>query len=432
MNYRELKKNLGRQISQIQAGGWPVLWRKLRIFGRKLAKVTLFPIALPVVLVIRLIRPWFLVRIGGLISIRIGHFAANTELYLCEREAGINVPTKSYLDIWYHKYVICNFQLARMWRRVLIIGTSWFLTLVDELNDLIPGHEVHQIGNNTQADRDVHNLLDQFPPHLSFMPEEEQRGVAGLKALGISEETDFVCLTVRDSAYLDKVMPEGNFRYHDYRDSTIQNFVLAAQALARRGHYVIRMGAIVKEDFRVSHPMIVDYATNGMRSDFMDIYLGAKCNFCISTGTGWDAIPYIFRKPIVYVSYTPIEYLMTFTCKSMSIFKKHWLRFEKRFMTLREIFESGAGIFLESQQFENMGIELIENTPEEIVAVVLEMQERLKGTWRTTDEDEELQKRFWDIFPKNRKSPYNSRPLHGIIRSRIGAEFLRQNKALLE
>ena len=63
-------------------------------------------------------------------------------------------------------------------------------------------------------------------------------------------------------------------------------------------------------------------------------------------------------------------------------------------MTYQEIYNSGAHLFLESRQFEENGIELIENTPEEIAAAVLEMEARLNGRWETTEEDEELQKRF--------------------------------------
>lgn len=405
------------------------LRQDLKVVSRKILKLTLLPFALPMVLAIRLIKPLTVVRIGFLNSERIGHLAGDTELYLCERDAGINIPSKSYIDVWYHSGAICNKTLASMWKRSLNIGPSLLLSLVDRLNRFLRGHEVHGIRHQS---RDTINLLDRFPPHISFITNEEERGQTGLRALGIPDKAPFVCLSVRDSAYLDRTYPKGDWGGHDYRDSNIQNYVFAAQGLALRGYYLVRMGVVVKERFPVSHPMIIDYAAKDMRSDFMDIYLGAKCDFFVSTGTGIDALAMVFRRPYVFVNLVPVVYCHTATTKHIFIVKKHWLRSEKRFMTFREIFESGAGLFLDSQQFENMGIELIENSPEEIAAVVLEMESRLRGTWCTTDQDEELQKRFWDIFPKNGVSPYNSQPLHGEIRSRIGTEFLRQNKALLE
>lgn len=52
------------------------------------------------------------------------------------------------------------------------------------------------------------------------------------------------------------------------------------------------------------------------------------------------------------------------------------------------------------------------------------MDERLKGMWQTTEEDEELQRRFWSLFKPSE--------LNRVFRSRIGAEFLRQNRELLD
>ena len=66
----------------------------------------------------------------------------------------------------------------------------------------------------------------------------------------------------------------------------------------------------------------------------------------------------------------------------------------------------------------------MENTPEEITNLVLEMDKRLEGEWLIHKEDEELQKRFWSFFKKN--------DLNQVFLARIGADFLRQNRDLLE
>ena len=92
-------------------------------------------------------------------------------------------------------------------------------------------------------------------------------------------------------------------------------------------------------------------------------------------------------------------------------------------MKVREMLESGAGRFDSYKQYEKNGIELISNTPQEIRDVVDEMEKRLNGTWQDNEDDDELQRRFWTYF--------KSSDLHGVIRSRIGAKFLRENKDLL-
>lgn len=181
---------------------------------------------------------------------------------------------------------------------------------------------------------------------------------------------------------------------------------------------------MVKEALKVSNPMIIDYATNGHRNDFMDVYPGAKCSFFISSGTGIDGIPEIFRRPYMFVNLAPLERVHSWNANHLFIPKKYWLRGENRFITFREILNSGAGRFLKSEQFEAMGIELIENTPEEIAALAIEIDERLKGTWQTTKEDKELQRHFWSL--------YKPSELHDRIVSRIGAAFLRQHSDWLE
>src|SRR3989344_2450693 len=295
---------IARQRDQIREGGWPALRRKLGVALRAVVHFPLWLIELPLavwfVLVVRAIRPFCIVRFGSINGWRIGALAGIVELYLCERDAGIHVPKVSYTDIWYYLTPSCNSQLDRMWRRVINIGPHTLLKLVYGLNARIPGGNAHRIRDNTWKDRDVHNLLDRSSPHLAFMPEEEEMGQAGLRVLGIPPGAPFVCLIVRDSSYLDKTMPWKSWSYHNHRDCNIQNYTLAAQELVRRGYFVVRMGAVVKETFSLVHPMVIDYATNGARSEFMDVYLGAKCAFCISNSTGYDAVPTAFRRPVVF------------------------------------------------------------------------------------------------------------------------------------
>ena len=419
-----------RQFLQIRQERFSVYW--LKVGGlRRILQLPLYVLAVPVVIVIRLISPFFLVRMGALISLRIGHFATNTELYLCERDAGINVPKQRYIDLFHLAHrPICNRQLAIMWKRVLHIWPSWVLDPVILVNRMIAGGTAYEIGDNSQGDIDVHNLLERFPPHLQFTIEEEASGEAGMRAMGIPEGARFVCLIVRDSAYLETLFQKNQleFSYHNYRDCDIQNYVLAAEELAERGYFVIRMGVKVKTALKTKHPQIIDYAVNGMRSDFMDIYLGAKCEFCITVGTGFDSVPFIFRRPIVNTNYVPLGLLSTSSRQFLAITRNHYSVSKNRMLTLREIFDGGVGFSYASSEYEAHGIKLIENTPEEIRDVVIEIVKILSGTWQPHEDDETLQNRFWEIYPCEAVNVSNGRPLHGEIRSRFGAQFLRDNR----
>lgn len=421
---------IDRQIAEIRQGGWSVLFRKIKRTLFLPYKLFLFALALPVVLTINLIRPWVLIRWGELPGPRIGHFAGNSELYLCERDAGINVPKQRYMDIHFIEEPVCNQQLAKMWKRILRVWPAWILPFLRRVNQQIPGGSIHEIGENTQNDRDIFNLMERFSPHLKFTYEEELRGKSGIQAMGIPAGAPFVCLIVRDNAYLDSHQAK-DWSYHNYRDSDIQNYVLATEELAARGYFVLRMGAKVLESMNSRHPKVIDYAANGMRDDFMDIYLGANCKFCISVGTGFDAVPLIFKRPIVHVNLVPLGYLPTFREHSLTITKRHVLIEEHRELSLGEIFSRGVGFVPRTSNYEVNGVRLVENSPIEIRDVVVEMLERLDDTWKSQPEDDALQRKFWEIFPVYAKDSSNV-PIHGQIRMRIGAQFLRFNKQFLQ
>lgn len=404
-------------MNQIRKKKRLILFRKLS----KLYGIPLMLLAVPTILMIRLLRPLILIRFGCLMSLRIGHFSVNTEVYLCRRD--VNKNKKPTLDLFYYHEKMCNKQLGKMWKRILYISyiANWF----DKANRLIPGWEKHVV--SVKKHREGCYLLRDVPVHLSFTAREEQLGQDGLRKLGIPNCSPFVCFCSRDSAYLDTVFLDENWYYHSYRDTSIHNYIPAAKELVRRGYFAIRMGAIVKERLTTTNKKIIDYATSS-RTDFMDIFLSAKCKFFLSPTVGLAGVPIIFRRPIAWVNFIPLEYVWTWNSNDLFIPKKLWLRKEGRFMTFREILSSGTGRLLRTDQYERIEVEPVENTSEEITALAVEMDERLKGTWQTTEEDEELQKHSWSIFKRFSKF----KEFHQVLSARIGAEFLRQNRELLE
>ena len=365
--------------------------------------VFLVPIGFFFVFVLRMLdKVGVRVRFGEFISNRLGHLAGNTECYLNEKSAGL----QSGFDIWAHNGPVASPQLAKMIARKVCIDPTGFSRLVSLCNSTITGWEKH-FANSSQMDRDIYNLMERFPPNVSFTFKELAKGEAGLVSIGITPGSKWVCLNVRDSAFHPALS------YHSYRDADIKNYAPAAKWLADKGYYVVRMGAKVHHPMPIKHPRIIDFALKS--EDFMSVYLGAFCHFTISTSSGWDGIPYIFRRPIVYTDFVPVEYLFTFLKGSLAIWKHH--EKEGKRMTFKEIIESNAGKFMRADQFKEAGITLVDNTPEEILTVVQEMESGVHGP----DED---QKKFWKDFPLS-ISEYNNTPLHGAIKMRIGSEFLK-------
>lgn len=401
------------------------LWQDRAKLVRRAALLLGMALMLLPLLVIRLLRPLVTVRFGRLDTHGLGGFTAIPEIYLCERDAGMYGGR--VLDLFCHTRQVCNEQLKKMWDRRLRVWP--FVSPLMRLNGFIPGGEAHLVP--WHPEEDIHFLLGVTPPHVSFTRQEERRGAEELERLGVPAGNPFVCFHARDSAYLKTVFPAGDLSNHDYRDSSIENYLPAVEELAARGYYCLRMGAIVESALPAANQRVIDYANAG-RTDFMDMYLGGTCDFFIVSATGMNGIPLLFRRPIVLVNLIPLDCSSTWVPGQLLIPKKLWSREKGRYLTFSEFlarvteFRQENNRILVGHNYAASGIDVVENTPDEISAVCLEMDARLKGTWETTEEDEELQERFWSLFEQGAMKSKDE------FLVRIGAEFLRQNRELLD
>lgn len=369
---------------------------------------------------VRALRPVVTFRFGPLRSTKIGPLAINTEIYLCEREAGLH--GRGAVDVFYHMVPVANRQLATMWERVVTV--HGFAFALDRLNRRVPGGAAHVIPGRHDGDRDIRGLMARTAPHLAFTADEEARGAAALDALDVPAGAAFVCFHARDSAYLNAVFPgERDWSYNDYRNSPIDNYRMAVEALVARGYFALRMGAVVEKALDWSDRRILDYATRG-RTDFLDIYLGAHCRFFLCSGSGLSTIPTIFRRPVAYVDYIPLEYAPTWGPQDLFIPKRLWSRKKRRFLTFREVLHSPLGRLARTADYDARDLETVSNTPAEIRALAVEMAERLAGWWTPEPGDDDLQRRFWSCFPRSE--------LNQVFNARIGAAFLREHRSLLD
>ena len=425
---------LTKHFKQVKKGGIRTILKKLTSLFFVFVQLPIYLISIPTFVIIILVRPWYLIRWNVLNAGRIGHFAVYSELYCCERDANINFPKQRYKDLFYCSKITSNRTLKNMWRRSIVILPSWLLKPIHLISKFFYSFfgikNIHEINSPINEDRDVFNHFDKFNSHVSFTVDEEVNGREILEKFGLPKNAKFVCLIVRDSGYLERHAKKenlGRWAYHNYRDGDIDRYVMAAEELASRGYYVFRMGINVKKPLKSSNPKIIDYANTGIRSDFMDVYLGAKCSFCVSTSCGFDAIPFLFRRPIAFVV-VPIGWCFTSSEKFLILTKHHINKLTKKELSISEIFLSNVAGSLFSEEYENNNVELQENTPEEIRDLVIEMDNRIKGNWKETEQDILLQKSFWSIFKEcTDKSDFNEN-LHGQIKAKFSAKYLRDNK----
>ncbi len=424
---------ISKQFKDIKLKGYKEFLKKFLIFIKILTKFSFwknrFFFTIPsifIIIIIFLLKPLINIRIG-LIHRRIGHFL-NLEYFLLEDKF---FNSKNNFDIWFWPKYIPNKQIKIMIERKLrtLNFGNRIATEIKNILYLFSLNKYVIIGDNTQGDRDVNNFLDRTKSQFTLNEIEFKKGIRLLNEMGISTKKPIVCIIIRDPAYLNIIHPENDFSTQDHRDSSIENYYETARFLADKGYQVVRMGSIVKERFNISHPLIFDYANSKYRSDFMDVFFAFICKFTISNPTGWDALPVIFRKPILFVNDLPLIAMKTYSKKYINIFKHHFNTQNKKYLNMKEIVEFGLHDVYEYHPFKAKNVVLIENSSDEILEATKEMIDLIKNDFK--DKISLNQRRVCELFPKNYINIYNKRKMHGKIKSRFSNYFVTKNKYLL-
>jgi putative glycosyltransferase (TIGR04372 family) len=383
------------------------------------------PIAMVVLIFFAIIWPFFKVRFGLISCDRIGHFAANTELYLCNK-----IYNKcNALDLFYFPKEVANTQLEKMVKRKIIILPKFIIRPLDLICRKFYFLKNHRAITTSYGDYDINNLLDKMPAQIKMNTAETKYGKKILKNMGIPKGSKFICLIVRDNSYIEKRWSnKGTMNFHSHRNIDINDFRKASVELANKGYYVLRMGSIVKGNFLFpKNNMIIDYANSSFQSDFMDIFLMSHCYFCISTVTGLDAVSFIARKPILFVSSIPIGMYSTSSKKFMNCTRNHFSIQKKTNLTTSEIFNNNLAFALDKKNFDKKKIILKSYSSADLKKIVIEMNEYVKNHFKYKNKsNKNLNDQYWKLYEtlyKSHKLDYN---LHGSFKSSYSCFFLKK------
>ena len=382
-----------------------------------------------------IISPLVDVRVSVLLVQRIGQLLQPTEYTLRQipprrgrRQINIFVSTT--------KLVCNNYLLDLVARRILVVRSRILSSILYAIRDTGYKHPRFLNINSTGESDYALWRNTEFQNLIAFNETEKLRGQKLLAELGIEDGQPFICFAARDGAYLSQRFPPeqqippapaDNWRYQDYRDSSITTFVEMANTLAEREFHMLRMGAIVSEQLSNLHPRVIDYAAKH-RSEFGDLYLLSHCKFFVGDTAGIVTVPLCSGVPVALANFLPLRLMIAIPPKQPGL--SH-LQMPKKFrgtgqdtlMAYRDVVALGAGSFLRTQDYEAAGVEIINNSPEEIRDIALEMNQRIDKTWVDSPADYQLRERFMSIFP-------DDHPIHGAP-TLIATTFLRRNRDLV-
>ena len=278
------------------------------------------------------------------------------------------------------------------------------------------------VSATTPAQNLSHRAWQDQSSSVGFSIAENEFGEQYLNSIKVSEK--FVCYATRTESYYTKLIEQGVVvKPRSVRNPDERVYLKVASKLADDNLSVIRMGKDLDTKISESEfPGIIDYATTS-RTDFLDCFLMKNCKFAFVGNTGIVWFRWLFNLPNLHCDVYDIRY--TQMTSDIFIFQKVLLKSEDRVATISEMLKMRSEYSDERHQG-RLGVELIKNTSDEILAACNEMNSRIDGTWISTPQDEELQQRYLDLVIK-----YSDQPTwRG--GGRVGTQFLRDNQDLLK
>ena len=380
-----------------------------------------------------IIFPFGHIRFGLIYYDKIGRFLSSTEFYL--RKKKMLKKTDKNIDILISGKPV-NQQILNMFKKkTKIIQKDSFYKFLNKIKCKKPYDKIWIDLNMTGWLRGYEWYVP--GPQLSFTREETERGKKILDEIGVANGADYICFFAKDKFYSDnpKIKPDplSYWGQRDFRNCNIDNFLEAAEYLAKKGIYSVRVGLHEPEKkLSINNKMIIDY-TGSLRSkvsdkDFADAYIPANCKFFLGCTSGIYQLSTIFDVPVASTNMIPYG-----ECgrKSTDIFivKKCRNKKTKKIMPIKKMMELGmvGDWFTEAEitEFEKNNIEFEENNADEIKDLAEEMNNRIDKKWESNDDEVLLQKKYREIT--NIKC-FDESPFPG----KVGYKFLKKNKELLE
>ena len=264
------------------------------------------------------------------------------------------------------------------------------------------------------------------PQYVALTAEDESRGLELRGAFGIPAQAPVVTLHVREPGYLPQL------RYHNFRDADITTYIPAIRFLIQRGFYVVRLGDPTMQRLEVQHPQLIDAPFHPAYEPFADPYFLWSSHFLLGTFSGPWSVARAFNKPILVVN-GPIHAVVLAGAQDLFVYKKYFSHTLGRMLTYREVLLSPLIDFTKTEEFTHYGVQLVPNTPAEILRSTAEMVEHLAGTYKPTPaifaklrEDE----RIAHFVRSHSELPF---PYFGpsVCQARLSEEYVRCNPFLL-
>jgi len=349
--------------------------------------------AIPAVIVIWLLRPFILIKIHSFRSEHIGGLVPKSTTFLRYYK-----KQKRVLELYGITGKHNTFWVQLIKRSGLPIHGTWVQYLYYWVN-LLPRAEINKIPNKGRNFYDENNWNFQYEKIMPFNENEKREGEEWLKNHGWHVGQPYVCIIVRDSAYLRHLASpkfKNKYNYHNYRDSDINTYTEGIIWLLNEGYFVIRMGSKMLYPMAFTDKNLVDYPFCNEKSDFLDVWLFANCTYTISTGVGPDLIAAVYNKPILFINILPLSVELFMFFKQNFVPKKLFKIDTGEPLTIKEYLSTHN--FYSSETYSQNNILIKDLQPEEILEYIVEFDSTVKCDFKMDENNQLMQEYAWSVY----------------------------------
>lgn len=372
---------------------------------RQLLRVTALPLIMMVFVVAWVIRRKVRFRVVIMEPRFFGHLALESEVFIHDKTLARDArPCQVLLCTLGKESQAANAELWTIRKQSLPSLPSWIVSDIRYWQTLAKRSVIEIV----PADYHRLNFLNKTKPSLPDKKYFAQRREEILSRFEFPSRP-YVVFTVRE------VMSS-----EDLRNRQIQDFEPAMMALVQIGFNVIRLTNQTNNRISVSDSSLLDFQVRVNGRPLDELALVANASFVVSSTTGVDCLALAYRRPVLYIDAARFYYMFLGT-ELATIHMPRFVNVESgKPATLADLLNLGLGWVKHSSSFSEKGIKVVQSSPEEIRACVLQYAQRhslsitnrfelLQNVWRS----QLLTRHAEDVAVR-----------HGVINARLSDWFL--------
>jgi putative glycosyltransferase (TIGR04372 family) len=206
-------------------------------------------------------------------------------------------------------------------------------------------------------------------------PEEVDLRTSILRNCGVEPGDKIAVIHVRSSGYWAGRFVTGSDTTNEFRNARIENYVPAIEYLRRKGYFVVRVGDNSMPPAPVSGPRFLDAPYSPDYELFADVAFASCCEVFIHCCSGPLDLARGFGSRLFGIN--PIlSHFWPTEPDEVFLPKKHRLTHNGEYLSIPEVINLDLCSVTNTQVLSQVGVEMVENTPEEILGAVEEYVER--------------------------------------------------------